>query len=649
MVPANEEENRWLYNTTKDIAFDCSGGVSSAYLWLGATDEGVEGQWASISSGRPLEWQGPWRGAGPNGGNEENCLVMLTGKFPGRWSDIACLDTYSFCVPCEFSRPATIFLKGPAVCSSSPFNHQYYLGDEREGVPSLVGFFHSDIFMKNETWIMQSLKDPTVTAWWTPAKDGLYPFGTRQWTLGICGEGEFTCADGICIDLDKRCDLRVDCLDQSDEMACSLVDIPVGYRTFIPPPPPVPGEPLRIAFDVNVIAFPNIATQDLTFTATLLPTLRWQDTRLNFLNLKADRTLNLLSREASASIWTPRVFFSNAQGNLFTNLGEGSRVECVREGPPTPGAPSLPEEVNVFKGHENSLEMSQLYTATYSCDFLLAMFPFDSQECSLNFTLVSAASTYMVLEPGLSLYSGPTFLIEYQIGTTTISSSNEGEFSVIQVKVRFYRRYTFYLLTLYIPTVLLILIAYATFFFNPDDFNSRVVVAVTSLLVLTSLLTQTSNALLKTSYFKLIDIWLFVSIVIIFLVILLQTLVNFSVQKTRSNTADSFIGRLVNRITGPRVLASKNTRVINIAGPPRSSSSIVWGDEVSKTSTRTIRGGQEEGKKTRDTADLKDEGPDGVNMALMVKSRIVVPLIYLVFNLCYWGVAFRCVEGKGVI
>lgn len=38
------------------------------------------------------------------------------------------------------------------------------------------------------------------------------------------------------------------------------------------------------------------------------------------------------------------------------------------------------------------------------------------KECDLNFTLVSAASTYMVLEPGLAFYSGPTFLIEYQIG-----------------------------------------------------------------------------------------------------------------------------------------------------------------------------------------------------------------------------------------
>lgn len=66
----------------------------------------------------------------------------------------------------------------------------------------------------------------------------------------------------------------------------------------------------------------------------------------------------------------------------------------------------------------------------------------------------------------------------------------EGEFSSVSVYVRFQRRYVFYLLTLYIPSTLLIIIAYATFFFNPQDFNSRIVVALTSLLVLSSLYTQ---------------------------------------------------------------------------------------------------------------------------------------------------------------
>lgn len=71
-----------------------------------------------------------------------------------------------------------------------------------------------------------------------------------------------------------------------------------------------------------------------------------------------------------------------------------------------------------------------------------------------------------------------------------MESISNGEFSTVQVNVRFIRRYGFYLLTLYIPTTLLMVIAYATFFFNIDDFNSRIVVALTALLVLSSLFTQ---------------------------------------------------------------------------------------------------------------------------------------------------------------
>ena len=74
------------------------------------------------------------------------------------------------------------------------------------------------------------------------------------------------------------------------------------------------------------------------------------------------------------------------------------------------------------------------------------------------------------------------------------------EFSSIAVQVRFTRRYGFYLLTLYIPTTLLMLIAYSTLYFNPDDFNSRIVVALTSLLVLSSLFTQVGVPLIICLY-----------------------------------------------------------------------------------------------------------------------------------------------------
>ena len=80
-------------------------------------------------------------------------------------------------------------------------------------------------------------------------------------------------------------------------------------------------------------------------------------------------------------------------------------------------------------------------------------------------------------------------------GRVSLTEVEGGEFSRVSVTVRFIRRFGFYLLTLYLPSFLLIVIAYCTLFFNVSDFNSRIVVALTSLLVLSSLYTSVSPSL----------------------------------------------------------------------------------------------------------------------------------------------------------
>lgn len=159
-IPINDEENNWLYKSTKDRAGHCSGYLGTNYLWLGAHDNIKEGRWDKWETGRTVEYQGLWRGAGPNGGTVENCMVMLYGAFAGRWSDIACLETYSFCVPCEFERYTTMHLKGALLCSTSYFNSEYLLIHEINGRISLTGYLHSDIIWSNDTasWVLQSKK-----------------------------------------------------------------------------------------------------------------------------------------------------------------------------------------------------------------------------------------------------------------------------------------------------------------------------------------------------------------------------------------------------------------------------------------------------------------------------------------------------------
>ena len=48
-------------------------------------------------------------------------------------------------------------------------------------------------------------------------------------------ENEFTCDDGQCIDINKRCDQIINCLDESDEMRCQLFVLDNGYKSRVPP------------------------------------------------------------------------------------------------------------------------------------------------------------------------------------------------------------------------------------------------------------------------------------------------------------------------------------------------------------------------------------------------------------------------------
>lgn len=90
----------------------------------------------------------------------------------------------------------------------------------------------------------------------------------------------------------------------------------------------------------------------------------------------------------------------------------------------------------------------------------------------------------------------PSFTFPFP-GNVSVEEGTDGDFSAVTVYVRFSRRYEFYLLTLYIPTTLLILIAYSTFYFNPVIFQPRIIVAITALLVLSSLFTQVGLVMVR--------------------------------------------------------------------------------------------------------------------------------------------------------
>ena len=97
----------------------------------------------------------------------------------------------------------------------------------------------------------------------------------------------------------------------------------------------------------------------------------------------------------------------------------------------------------------------------------------------------------------------------------------------MRVSLTLGRRLLGVFLTIYFPTVLLNLIGHCTNYFKAFFFEAVVTVNLTCMLVLTTMFINVSNNLPKTSYIKMMDVWLIFNLLLPFMEVLLHTYMDY--------------------------------------------------------------------------------------------------------------------------
>ena len=120
--------------------------------------------------------------------------------------------------------------------------------------------------------------------------------------------------------------------------------------------------------------------------------------------------------------------------------------------------------------------------------------------------------------------SNATFHLCSLLKSTCLGDHQRG----VKMEVVFKRRLTNELLTTYLPSVLLILISYATTFFKPFFFEAALTVNLTTMLVMTTLFISVMEKLPSTAYVKMIDLWLIFGQLIPFMEVCLLTMMESS-------------------------------------------------------------------------------------------------------------------------
>ncbi|CAL4066552.1 unnamed protein product, partial [Meganyctiphanes norvegica] len=526
-LPSNKKENKWLYQYAMPYIPVCEpANHRSGFLWLGTTDKAEEGNWSSLT-GKPITYSDF-----DDDARATSLDCASFNKAPAvdnkTWVDTGC-GSATFCVACQEHTPTILRMRG--LCEDDNKATLFRLvTSESGGKPLFRGFTKYEIY-HNESehlWnLVDMWNDEVVATYFSFA--GNYPFGTNDWDIKVpykicslpsntshklaltaCFDLEYSCGDGTCIDLSENCDQRVECPDNTDERDCNKLITPKDYLPALPPPGIMPG-PLQVNITVKVHRIAEINIQDMTMTLDITPHISWFDQRLTYKNIKLVQEVNYMNPDL---VWTPYIELVNAD---FPRIHKtGLSLMAIRDTKPEEDDIERVAHDEIFQGKRNPLLWTEKRNAPFSCDMDLSTFPFDTQRCKICISFTSARKEFIEWNKINVQYLGEIYLTEYEIGGLEINKEDTGNYSTVVVVIPLKRRYSTYITSAYLPSTMLMLISYASLFVSQDNRDLRVMMSITTLLVLYTLFQQISDTLPNTSYIKSLEIWFFFAIVFIF-------------------------------------------------------------------------------------------------------------------------------------
>ncbi|KAI1710131.1 neurotransmitter-gated ion-channel transmembrane region domain-containing protein [Ditylenchus destructor] len=105
------------------------------------------------------------------------------------------------------------------------------------------------------------------------------------------------------------------------------------------------------------------------------------------------------------------------------------------------------------------------------------------------------------------------------------------------------REYSYYLIQLYIPCVMLVVVSWVSFWLDKDAVPARVSLGVTTLLTMTTQASGINSKLPPVSYIKAVDVWIGSCLAFIFSALLEYALVNYYGRREFMKKETGIIGK----------------------------------------------------------------------------------------------------------
>uniref|UniRef100_A0A8C3AJ91 Glycine receptor alpha 3 n=1 Tax=Cyclopterus lumpus TaxID=8103 RepID=A0A8C3AJ91_CYCLU len=371
------------------------------------------------------------------------------------------------------------------------------------------------------------------------------------------------------------------------------------------------GPPVNVSCNIFINSFGSIAETTMDYRVNIFLRQQWNDPRLAYAEYPDD-SLDL-DPSMLDSIWKPDLFFANEKGAHFHEVTTDNKL------------------LRIFK-NGNVLYSIRL-TLTLSCPMDLKNFPMDVQTCIMQLESFGYTMNDLIFEwqengsvqvaEGLTL---PQFILKDESDLRYCTKHyNTGKFTCIEVRFHLERQMGYYLIQMYIPSLLIVILSWVSFWINMDAAPARVALGITTVLTMTTQSSGSRTSLPKVSYVKAIDIWMAVCLLFVFSALLEYAAVNFVSRQHKD---------LLRFRRPPKSKTAVTSTPSNSKGPKGGAKNAVAVPNTPGATANAAKKppGEAAGKSIEEMRKLFIDRAKRIDTV----SRAGFPLAFLFFNIFYW-------------
>ncbi|XP_017330124.1 glycine receptor subunit alphaZ1 isoform X2 [Ictalurus punctatus] len=405
------------------------------------------------------------------------------------------------------------------------------------------------------------------------------------------------------------------------EFLDKLVGKVSGYDARIRPN--FKGPPVNVTCNIFINSFGSIAETTMDYRVNIFLRQQWNDPRLAYSEYPDD-SLDL-DPSMLDSIWKPDLFFANEKGANFHEVTTDNKLLRISK--------------------NGNVLYSIRITLILACPMDLKNFPMDVQTCIMQLESFGYTMNDLIFEwdekgavqvaDGLTL---PQFILKEEKDLRYCTKHyNTGKFTCIEARFHLERQMGYYLIQMYIPSLLIVILSWVSFWINMDAAPARVGLGITTVLTMTTQSSGSRASLPKVSYVKAIDIWMAVCLLFVFSALLEYAAVNFIARQHKEllrfhrrrrhlKEEDAGEGRFSFAAygMGPACLQAKDGMAIK-------------GNNNAPASSMPPEKSVEEMRKLF------------ISRAKRIDtvSRVAFPLVFLIFNIFYW-IIYKIIRSEDI-